>query len=120
AILTILLSFAWAIWAISEDPAPAYFDPRARIWEFAAGGLLALLPIGRMLPSGARHALGWFGLAGILTCGVLLPATATFPGFAALWPVVAALCLLASGMGDTPSGASRVLAWKPLASLGEL
>ncbi|NUQ89872.1 MAG: acyltransferase, partial [Glycomyces artemisiae] len=35
-------SFAFALWETAENQAYAYFDTRARIWQFAAGGLLAL------------------------------------------------------------------------------
>src|SRR5690606_10746397 len=40
-----VLSFAASIWLTIQSPASAYFVTHTRAWEFAAGGLAAMIPI---------------------------------------------------------------------------
>ncbi|MFV0252273.1 MAG: acyltransferase family protein, partial [Beutenbergiaceae bacterium] len=56
-------SFVWSIWATSQDRASAYFITPTRVWEFAIGAAIALVPLAPGLL--ARVLLGWAGLAAI-------------------------------------------------------
>lgn len=96
----------------------AYFDSRARLWEFAAGSLLALaLPLVRP-PRGLKVVLGWAGLAALVAVGLVLPVERAFPGYVALWPILAAGSVLAAGGTGTALGADRFLSFRPLVALG--
>ncbi|MGX5680882.1 acyltransferase family protein [Schumannella luteola] len=103
-------SLAYSIVATAAEPQAAYFSTATRAWEFAAGGLLAVLA-GRWMPRAkpARAALavaGWLGYAGIAAAAVTFSADTAFPGFAALLPVAGTLLvLLARDAGGTWSTA---------------
>src|SRR5699024_11867414 len=101
------------------------FDTTARIWEFAAGTLLALLPAatGPARPGSPlarpwlRLVLGWAGLAVLVSTGALLEVQRTFSGWIALVPLSgAALVFLAWSTGSALS-ADRLLASRPGACL---
>lgn len=102
--LVFVASLAFSIWMTDASQERAYFDIRARLWEFALGSLLALVGEVRIRPTASR-ALTLVGVTMIVICGFLLPVGTTFPGFAALWPLGgAALVLLASsGPNSAPS-----------------
>ena len=97
----------------------AYFDTRARLWEFALGSLLALvlpyIKAGRRL----RVFLGWAGVIAMLSCGIILQVDQAFPGFMALWPTLAAAAVIIAGKTDSRFGADRFLSWRPLVALGD-
>ncbi|MFF0944734.1 acyltransferase family protein [Kocuria sp. CPCC 205300] len=114
------LSFAFSVVSTRETQAFAYFDTRARLWEFALGSLLALAVLrGFTLPGAVRLVLGWTGLVAIAVCGLVLDVQGSFPGWAALWPLAgAALVILAGHTGD-PRGADALLSRRPLLVLGE-
>lgn len=102
-------SLAYAIWLTSTDPAAAYFVTPARMWELAAGALLALAsPVLPRIPRWIGVGLGTVGLLGIGTAALLFNATTPFPGTAALLPVVATMMVLAA---SRTGGAGPVLGW---------
>ncbi|NIJ00113.1 peptidoglycan/LPS O-acetylase OafA/YrhL [Paenarthrobacter ilicis] len=111
-------SLAFSIQETYSNQAYAYFDTRARLWEFALGSLLALslpyLKPGRKL----RVFLGWTGIVAMLACGLLLTVDRSFPGFVALWPTLAAACVIAAGQSGSRWGADRVLSSRPLVKVG--
>jgi len=113
-----LVIFVWSLWfSIIEtrsDQAFAYFDTRTRLWEFAAGSLLALLLPFIRLGVVIRAVLGWGGVAGIVLCGILLDVGGRFPGYLALWPVLCAAAVIVSGAGDARGGPASLLASKPM------
>lgn len=111
-------SLVFSIEQTYSNQAYAYFDTRARLWEFALGSLLALalpyLKPGRRL----RVFLGWAGLAAMLACGLLLTVDRSFPGFVALWPTLAAAAVIVAGQSGSRWGADRILSSRPLVSVG--
>lgn len=110
------LSLAWSIVFTAANQQLAYFDTGARLWEFAAGSILAIVhPKLRDLQANARAALGWVGIALLISCGIVLPVSSTFPGFVALWPVAAGALIILSSGEPTRIGPDRILASKPLA-----
>ncbi|WP_427018892.1 acyltransferase family protein [Pseudarthrobacter sp. P1] len=111
-------SLAFSIHETATNQAYAYFDTRARLWEFALGSLLALaLPYIR-LPRLARVLMGWLGLAAMLGCGLILTVDQQFPGYIALWPTLAASLVILAGASGSRAGADRMLSAKPLVALG--
>ena len=112
-------SFAFSLYLTSENQPVAYFHTGTRVWEFAAGGLAALLLRRvRTVSEGTSLVLGWCGLALILTCGIALPVQDAFPGWVALWPVVGALFILVAGHSPLRWSASSVLSTPVLVRLG--
>jgi len=114
-----LASLAYSIDQTATSQAYAYFDTRTRLWEFALGSLLALalpwLKPGKAL----RVVLGWAGLAGMVSCGLVLTVDRSFPGYVALWPTLAAAAIIVAGQSGSPFGVDRLLSWKPLVALGD-
>ncbi|UYG17937.1 acyltransferase [Brachybacterium huguangmaarense] len=129
-----VVSFAWSVHLTATDQAYAYFDTRSRLWEFSLGSVLALvLPLleqrigyrqsrdprserGRHV----RALLGWAGLALILSCGWVVDVQGAFPGWIALWPLLAACLVIAAGPTGTGWGADRLLSSRPLQWLGDI
>jgi len=120
-VITFISSFAYSVQMERAGSLNAYFHTGARVWEFAAGGLLALAIMnGRRFANAFAIPAGWIGLALLLTCGVMIGAPSNFPGWAALWPVAGAVLILMSGDARTDSKLSvtRLLGSKPLVWAG--
>lgn len=119
--LTIFLgSMAFAIAEANAGSGSAYFDTRARLWEFALGSLLALaLPHVRLRP-GIRVALGWVGLLGLASCGILIRDVAAYPGWGSLLPTLSAALVIAAGSTAHRWGADRWLTARPIQRIGDL
>ncbi|MCS6712098.1 acyltransferase [Brachybacterium sp. EF45031] len=127
-------SLTWSVVETAANQPVAYFDTLTRVWEFAAGTLLALLlpvidralgarrpeegepPRGRVL----RALLGWVGVAALLAVGLLLDVRGAFPGWIALWPLAAASLIVIAGHSGTRWGADRVLSSRPMRWLGDI
>ncbi|MPY09526.1 acyltransferase family protein [Arthrobacter bussei] len=113
-------SLGFSVWETSTNQAYAYFDTRARLWEFALGTLLALaLPFLR-LPRVLRIMAGWLGVGAMLSGGFLLDVQGQFPGYVALWPLLAAALVIAAGQTGSAVGADRFLLSRPLVRMGDL
>ena len=89
-VLMLAGSLAYSVYITQKDQAFAYFSTFARVWEFALGGLVAIVLPELRLPLAVRIGFGWLGLAAVLSCGVLLNVSTVFPGYAALWPTCGA------------------------------
>ncbi|MGX9900267.1 acyltransferase family protein [Arthrobacter sp. SA17] len=114
-----VVSLAYSIHFTATNQAQAYFDTWARLWEFALGTLVALILPGLRLPRKVRIVLGWVGILAMLACGILLNVQAAFPGVAALWPTLAAACVIAAGQTGSSLGVDRILSSKLLVKLGD-
>ncbi len=73
ALITVLgvvgvVSFILSIVTTANDPASAYFVTYTRVWEFAVGGALALLPRLRPTRAWQSNILGWGGIVVVLAC----------------------------------------------------
>ena len=114
-------SLVWSIIETAQNQPFAYFDTLARTWEFALGGIAAILLPRLVLGARLRWALGWIGVLGVVSCGLVLPVSTVFPGYAALWPTVSALLVLVAGTGPSlRASAVGVLGSRPLVWLGDL
>ncbi|MFL5618564.1 MAG: acyltransferase family protein [Gemmatimonadaceae bacterium] len=99
----------------------AFFGMPTRIWEFALGGLLSLVLVGRIdaSPRGATL-LQAFGLAAIGAAVATYDRATPYPGAAALLPALGACAIIAGG-DRAPEGAiTRALGAEPLRWLGRL
>lgn len=113
-------SLTFSIYETYTNQVHAYFDTRTRLWEFAFGTLLVLALPYLKLPRPVRVAAGWIGLAAMLSGGFILDVQGQFPGYVALWPLVAAALIILAGQTESPFGADRLLTWKPLIRLGDM
>lgn len=114
-----LTSLVFSIATTHSNQTFAYFDTRARLWEFALGSLLALFLPYRNFNRAVRVFLGWLGIVGMLSCGIILQVGQQFPGYMALWPTLSAAFIIMAGHTGSRVGADRFLSWKPLVKLGD-
>ncbi|MCX6500117.1 MAG: acyltransferase family protein [Arthrobacter sp.] len=113
-------SLIYSINVTAANQTQAYFDMPARLWEFALGTLVALALPSLRLPRYWRVALGWLGVVAMLSCGILLNVQASFPGSIALWPTLAAACVIVAGQTGSKLGVDRFLSTGPLVRLGDM
>ncbi|RZQ64902.1 acyltransferase [Amycolatopsis suaedae] len=113
-------SLAYSVVLTAADQPLAYFHSLTRVWEFALGGLLAVAVEVVVLPRWSRLLLGWAGLAGLVSCGLVLRVGSVFPGYAALWPTLSAAAVILAGAAGSRLGADRLLSSAPLTYVGNL
>ncbi|WP_074690324.1 acyltransferase family protein [Leucobacter chromiiresistens] len=113
------VSLAYSIVATRADQTLAYFDTRARLWEFAAGSILALVVHRLRLPVIPRAVIGWTGLGALVACGLVLDVQGGFPGYLALWPVLSVAAVIVSGNdADRRYGPAMLLEQPRVLALG--
>lgn len=125
--ITVLIGMFGTIFAVSlvysivqtqTSQTSAYFDTGARLWEFAAGSLVALLLPSVRLSRLPRVVLGWLGVVGIVVCGIVLDVQGGFPGYLALWPVLCTVAVVVAGSEPARGGPGRMLSSAPMRALG--
>jgi hypothetical protein len=111
-------SVALQVWHASSDPTYAYYATETRIYQLAAGVLLALLTRLVTIPARAGRVLAVLGVAGVVAVGSsLVDVTASARG---LLVTVASLAAIA-GLYAAPAGpAARVLALPVPRYLGQV
>ncbi|MFB7948087.1 SGNH hydrolase domain-containing protein [Kitasatospora phosalacinea] len=97
--LTLLLG-AGSFWLSLHWSAGAYLSTPTRAWQFAAGAVVALLPVSH-IPRIIRELLGLGGLAGVLAALLLFDERTPYPGYAALLPTAATAAIVLAGSGGT-------------------
>lgn len=115
-----LVSLVYSIAETLDNQAFAYFDTRARLFEFAFGSMLALIIDRIVPPRWLRVLLGWVGVVAMLACGFVLAVDRAFPGVVALWPVLAAAAIVVAGRTDSRFGVDRLLSSRLLVKLGDV
>ncbi|WP_076624012.1 acyltransferase family protein [Leucobacter chironomi] len=112
-------SLAYSIVTTQEHQESAYFNTGARVWEFAAGSILAIVLPWIRLPRLLGAIIGWLGLAALLACGMVLDVQGGFPGYLALWPVLAVAAIILAGSPEEKGfGPAILLETKPVLALG--
>jgi len=117
AVLALSLG-ASVVWT-AADPAVAYFATPARLWEFAAGGLLGVLPLFTAVGRRGRAALAWAGILIILVSAVLITPATPYPGVAALLPVLGTILVLVADSTEGRLSPARLLAARPVRWVGD-
>lgn len=125
-----VVSLVLSLWLTHVNEPWAFFSLPTRAWELATGGLLALgAPLLRRMRPGLATTFGWAGLAAVVVSVLVLNASTSFPGVAALLPVLGSAGILLAGGVERDSGGLvgerlprgrglRLLAAGPVAVLG--
>lgn len=111
--VVLVASLAYSFYVTASDPGAAYFVTPARIWQLAAGGLVALVAY-----RGARL-LPWVGLVLIVAGFFLVDIDTPYPGFAALLPTVGT-CLVLLGGTEGRLSFDRLARPRPVQHLGDI
>lgn len=102
----------------------AFFWATGRVWEFAVGGLTALivsrLPGQWQRAVSIRAGLSWVGLVCIGIAYVHYTSDTEWPGKHAVLPVLGAALIILSGTKKSSLGAGRLLAIRPLQWIGAI
>ncbi len=106
-----------AIWATPRMPAASFYLLPTRAWELGLGAILAVGLIPARAPRFLREAAGFLGLCGVLLPVIFYDWNMTFPGLAALPPVLGTALLIWAGTAG-PVMASRLLSFKPFVFVG--
>ncbi len=114
-----LLSFSISVLWSTASPASAYFATPTRIWEFAAGGLLAVAGT-KALNAQASAVASWAGLGLIVGSCFLIPDGTPFPGWVAALPVAGTVLVILGGSPRLPAGPSRLYELRPVRFLGDI
>ncbi|WP_425840725.1 acyltransferase family protein [Microbacterium sp. PA5] len=114
-------SLATSVAMTAASPALAYFVTPTRAWEFAVGGLVALLPpaAARAGTPTVRRLAAWAAVGAIAGSAVLFDAATPFPGWAAAVPVAGAALLLALGDDDHPWAPQAAARLGPVQYVGD-
>ncbi|WP_455922991.1 acyltransferase family protein [Pseudomonas putida] len=112
------VSLALSIKAVDRHPAAAFFLLQMRAWELLAGGLLAVLPVGRrVIAAWVYQAVSLVGLGMLALATFAYDRGTPFPGVAALLPVLGSVAMIwANGCQRTWVG--RLLGSKALVGIG--
>ncbi|MFG1402266.1 acyltransferase family protein [Xanthobacter sediminis] len=118
-LLLALGSLVFSQMELSEAPRRAFFLLSSRAWELLAGALLALAPLPRVGPRIAAG-LGAVGLAALLAPVFFYDRHTTFPGIAALPPVLGAVLLIYSGRHAAKAPVARLLSLPAMVYVGRI
>lgn len=93
-----------------------FYSPVTRVWEFAAGALVALA--GVRVSAQLAGPMAALGLAVVAVSAALITAEADFPGLVTVPLVVGTVILLQAGYSAS-NPVSSALAWRPLVVIGD-
>lgn len=99
----------------------AFFSLWTRAWELGAGGIVALLGRRLTLPSGPVAAvIGWLGLAAVLVAALRFNDATSFPGRAAIIPVVGTAVVIWAGSRVSRGDPTLLLGTRPFRFIGDI
>ncbi len=116
-VLICAVSFALAVWGVSNFRIGTFYLLPTRFWEIGLGALLALAPARLRSGRKMREAGGWLGLALICISILVLEDGSPFPGLGAL-PACAGTALLIWSGADGRTVASKLLSVRPFVLIG--
>ena len=117
----VLASFILSVHLTRTDQPVAFFLLPTRAWELGLGGLIALgAPDLRRLPDRVTAVIGWAGVGAIALACVIFGTTTSFPGVAALLPVLGAGAVIASGLNGPVDGPVRLLGRVGMRAMGRI
>ena len=108
-----IIGFAVSVWAVGVNQKAAFFLLHARLWEFAAGGLIVFW----RWPGRLQQIPSLLGLILIAVSAFTLTRPSPFPGINALAPVIGGMLVIAAAPSSV---ASRLLAVAPMRFIGKI
>jgi peptidoglycan/LPS O-acetylase OafA/YrhL len=112
-------SFYFSVNYTVSNPGEAYFATTTRAWEFAAGGLLAVIGTATArAATSLRVLVAYAGWAGIAYAVITYSGETPFPGSAALLPVVATLAVIWAGAPASALSPNTLMGARPIQFVG--
>ncbi|QSB06338.1 acyltransferase family protein [Natronoglycomyces albus] len=119
--LTVVWSLMVSIERSADSPIWSYFGIHTRAWELAIGALLAVAAAKlTVIPDRLAALASWVGLGMIVLAAVLYTEQTTFPGYAALLPVLGTALVIGAGCRQHASGADALLRHRPFQFTGKI
>lgn len=112
-----IVSLAGAALLVQSKSVAVFFLSPFRAWELLVGSLLALQAVQPLRSRLLRELVAGVGLFVILAACIVYDSKTTFPGLAALVPVLGTAALIHAGTSG-PSFASRLLQLRPMVWIG--
>ncbi len=111
------VSLAGSALLVQSKSVAVFFLSPFRVWELLIGSLLALGAVPTIRSVAAREVVAGVGLLAILIACIFFDSETTFPGMAALTPVLGAAALIHAG-GSGHSLVGHLLRWRPMVYIG--
>jgi peptidoglycan/LPS O-acetylase OafA/YrhL len=115
-----IASLVYSIWATGFDQASAYFNTFTRFWEFALGGIAAVVLPRIPIRPFASVLLAWGGVVAIVATSLLFRDSSPFPGWIAALPVLATLAIIAGGDQRRTGSLSPLFRLRPVQFVGDI
>ena len=110
-----LLSLVMCL-SLPSGSGAAFFSTQARAWEFALGGLVALVPATRIGLRTSRVLVA-AGVAAVVWSCLTMSGSSAFPGWLTLVPTTGAALVIAADVGAR--GGGGLMGWAPLQWVGD-
>ena len=115
-----ILSLVYSVWATNYDQPSAFFNTFTRIWEFALGGIAALVLPRIRIGSAVSVVLSFVGLGAIVVVSLIYRDSSPFPGWIATVPVIATLLVIAGGDQRVAWSPSTLFRLRPVQFVGDI
>ncbi|WP_062305641.1 acyltransferase family protein [Demequina subtropica] len=126
-VVAFVASFAWALHGLADAQTDTFYPTTMRVWEFALGGVVALLPallaslgVRIRVPDMVRAPLVWASWLAIIGAMVMFTAGTAHPGYPTLVPTVATALILGLGSTALRWDAVRIAGTRPIQWLGDV
>ena len=120
-VFAIVFSAWWSYHFTPINPVAAYYSPFTRFWQFALGGLVAVIPVAWARRTPLANSIGaLLALVVIAVAALRLNAFSDYPGVLAWWPSAAAAVLLWTGQSSLRVAPAAWLSWRPLGYVGDI
>ncbi|MBA2348973.1 MAG: acyltransferase [Solirubrobacterales bacterium] len=114
-------SLAHSIQFSAENPRAAYLSTLTRVWQIVAGAILVIvLPAGLRLSKRVSTSLVAGGLAVLVATTVTYSSGGAYPGWKAIFPILATLAIIVGGTAVMSSAPTRLLSLPPFQYLGRI
>ena len=118
-VIIIAVSLFFSVTTTDSSPSWAYFGSQTRAWELAFGALLAItVTVWTRMPPALASQMSWLGLGMIILSALVYNSSTSYPGVAAVLPVVGSAFVIAGGCPGWPRSAEYVLKRRPMQFLG--
>lgn len=119
-----IMTFAYAIYSTATNRSEAYFLTQNRVWEFAAGAMIALYsaPLLSFFQDKPRlqGITQWVGLLMLGVAAISFDQETMFPGPWAIIPVTGTLLIIGAGPGIPSFSILRPLKSRPVQYIGDV